>query len=243
MTPDEATAAVRGAITRVAPDVDITLVNPRPTFVHRVRLHQLVGGSNDAVVDYRAVLADCERALGRPDVASDVLEALMLDRGLRRRFDPAVEREHSVHCMLELTAPKAPAAERRPLHLALVIDRSRARGGDEGPPLVISSLWLRPAATIGESLAAAASKAIGDQPREDDALAGSGVLIPDDVVVQVLTQSRRDLIEKSFDSLEGARAATVHLYNAISPAWRPGRRSIRSGSRRGPRPREWWGGG
>jgi ribonuclease R len=32
------------------------------------------------------------RRLGRPDVAGDVLEALMLDRGLRRRFDPAVER-------------------------------------------------------------------------------------------------------------------------------------------------------
>jgi ribonuclease R len=32
------------------------------------------------------------RALGRPDVAADVLEALMLDRGLRRRFDPAVQR-------------------------------------------------------------------------------------------------------------------------------------------------------
>ncbi|MGH2917589.1 MAG: ribonuclease R family protein [Solirubrobacteraceae bacterium] len=32
------------------------------------------------------------RRIGRPDVASDVLEALMLDRGLRRRFDPAVER-------------------------------------------------------------------------------------------------------------------------------------------------------
>ena len=32
------------------------------------------------------------RRLGRPDVAADVLEALMLDRGLRRRFDPAVER-------------------------------------------------------------------------------------------------------------------------------------------------------
>jgi ribonuclease R len=31
--------------------------------------------------------------LGRPDVALDVLEALMLDRGLRRRFDPLVERE------------------------------------------------------------------------------------------------------------------------------------------------------
>ncbi len=33
------------------------------------------------------------RRLGRPDVAADVLEALMLDRGLRRRFDPPVERE------------------------------------------------------------------------------------------------------------------------------------------------------
>ena len=30
------------------------------------------------------------RRLGRPDTARDVLEALMLDRGLRRRFDPAV---------------------------------------------------------------------------------------------------------------------------------------------------------
>jgi 2-isopropylmalate synthase len=44
--------------------------------------------------------------------------------------------------------------------------------------------------------------------------------IPDDVTVQVLTQSRRDLIERSFESLEGAHSATVHLYNAVSPAWR-----------------------
>ena len=33
------------------------------------------------------------RRLGRPDVARDVLEGLMIDRGLRRRFDPLVERE------------------------------------------------------------------------------------------------------------------------------------------------------
>lgn len=44
--------------------------------------------------------------------------------------------------------------------------------------------------------------------------------IPDDVFVQVLTQSRRDLIETSFASLEGAKQAIVHLYNAVSPAWR-----------------------
>ncbi len=44
--------------------------------------------------------------------------------------------------------------------------------------------------------------------------------VPDDVTVQVLTQSRRDLIETSFASLEGSRRAIVHLYNAVSPAWR-----------------------
>jgi 2-isopropylmalate synthase len=44
--------------------------------------------------------------------------------------------------------------------------------------------------------------------------------IPDDVKVQVLTQSREDLIRTSFDSLRGAKQAIVHLYNAVSPAWR-----------------------
>ncbi|WP_068077597.1 2-isopropylmalate synthase [Novosphingobium lentum] len=44
--------------------------------------------------------------------------------------------------------------------------------------------------------------------------------IPADVLVQVLTQSREDLIKTSFESLEGARAAIVHLYNAVSPLWR-----------------------
>jgi len=44
--------------------------------------------------------------------------------------------------------------------------------------------------------------------------------IPDDVTIQVLTQSRRDLIETSFASLRGAPRAIVHLYNAVSPAWR-----------------------
>ncbi len=44
--------------------------------------------------------------------------------------------------------------------------------------------------------------------------------IPDDVFVQVLTQSREELIRTSFDSLRGAKQAIVHLYNAVSPAWR-----------------------
>ena len=44
--------------------------------------------------------------------------------------------------------------------------------------------------------------------------------VPEDVTIQVLTQSRRDLIETSFESLRGAPKAIVHLYNAVSPAWR-----------------------
>jgi NADH dehydrogenase len=37
--------------------VDVTLINPRPAFVERIRLHQLVAGNDDGVADYSAVLA------------------------------------------------------------------------------------------------------------------------------------------------------------------------------------------
>jgi 2-isopropylmalate synthase len=47
-----------------------------------------------------------------------------------------------------------------------------------------------------------------------------GGRVPQDVTIQVLTQARRDLIETSFASLEGAPTAIVHLYNAVSPIWR-----------------------
>lgn len=41
-------------------------------------------------------------------------------------------------------------------------------------------------------------------------------LIPDDVVIQVLTQSREALIERTFESIRGAKQAIVHLYNSTS---------------------------
>ena len=41
-------------------------------------------------------------------------------------------------------------------------------------------------------------------------------MIPDDVTIQVLTQSRAELIEKTFESLKGAKRAIVHLYNSTS---------------------------
>ncbi len=40
--------------------------------------------------------------------------------------------------------------------------------------------------------------------------------IPDDVTIQVLTQSREELIRRSFESIRGARRAIMHLYNSTS---------------------------
>jgi 2-isopropylmalate synthase len=44
--------------------------------------------------------------------------------------------------------------------------------------------------------------------------------IPDDVTISVLTQAREDLIERTVESLKGAKRATVHLYNATAPVFR-----------------------
>ncbi|BBZ30088.1 dehydrogenase [Mycolicibacterium madagascariense] len=48
---------------RVDPGVAVTLVNPRPAFVERIRLHQLLTGSDDARVDYAHVLSADVRLL------------------------------------------------------------------------------------------------------------------------------------------------------------------------------------
>ena len=44
--------------------------------------------------------------------------------------------------------------------------------------------------------------------------------IPEDVTIQVLTQARQPLIERTFESLIGAKRAIVHLYNAVAPVMR-----------------------
>ena len=45
-------------------------------------------------------------------------------------------------------------------------------------------------------------------------------LIPDDVTIQVLTQAREHIIKKTFESLDGAKQAIVHVYNSTSLAQR-----------------------
>ncbi|WP_433607242.1 2-isopropylmalate synthase [Dactylosporangium sp. CA-139114] len=45
-------------------------------------------------------------------------------------------------------------------------------------------------------------------------------LIPDDVTIQVITQARAELIERTFEAVRGAPRAVVHLYNSVSPVQR-----------------------
>ncbi|WP_336777043.1 2-isopropylmalate synthase [Pantoea sp. USHLN256] len=44
--------------------------------------------------------------------------------------------------------------------------------------------------------------------------------IPDDVAIQVLTQARSDLIDRTFEALRGAPKAIIHMYNATAPLFR-----------------------
>ena len=44
--------------------------------------------------------------------------------------------------------------------------------------------------------------------------------IPDDVTIQCLVQAREDLIEKTVESLLGAKKVVIHMYNSTSPAQR-----------------------
>lgn len=73
---------------RLNPDIAITLINPRPVFVERIRLHQLITGSDDAVVAYADILNPDIRLLidsvNRIDAATRTLE---LASGERVRYD------------------------------------------------------------------------------------------------------------------------------------------------------------
>jgi NADH:quinone reductase (non-electrogenic) len=58
---------------RMRADVEITLVNPRPAFVDRIRLHQFVAGTGDAEVDYDTLLGEGVRLVVDSAVRIDTL--------------------------------------------------------------------------------------------------------------------------------------------------------------------------
>ena len=50
--------SIPGSLRSCPPEADITLVNPRPKFVERIRLHTFVAGTRDATVDYGTLLGE-----------------------------------------------------------------------------------------------------------------------------------------------------------------------------------------
>jgi len=113
-------------------------VGPRPVVSRdrRVSVGDLIviraGSSRDGRGGGRATVL---RRIGRADVARDVIEGLMVDRGLRRRFDPAVEHEARDVSAASLDGGDASgwSAERRDLRLlpTFTVDPTTARDFDD----------------------------------------------------------------------------------------------------------------
>ncbi|GAA3668312.1 FAD-dependent oxidoreductase [Nonomuraea antimicrobica] len=73
---------------RMRADVDITLVNPRPEFVERVRLHQFVAGTGQATVDYGTLLGEGVRlAVDSAAVIDTVARTVLLASGRSLDYD------------------------------------------------------------------------------------------------------------------------------------------------------------
>ncbi|HEY8582073.1 MAG TPA: RNB domain-containing ribonuclease, partial [Capillimicrobium sp.] len=81
------------------------------------------------------------RVLGRPDNARAVLEGLMLDRGLARRFDPAVERHAKAARDAGGLAPDAPRRDLRDL-TTFTIDPVTAKDFDDAISAEGSRVWV-----------------------------------------------------------------------------------------------------
>ncbi|MFF3013675.1 NAD(P)/FAD-dependent oxidoreductase [Streptomyces sp. NPDC057939] len=87
-------------------DVKVTLVNPRPTFVHRIRLHQLVGGTDTAVVAYEGLLAERVRL-----VVDTVTRIDADDRGLVLAGGGTLTYDYLIHAVGSGSAdPTVPGA-------------------------------------------------------------------------------------------------------------------------------------
>jgi len=73
---------------RLRADVDITLVNPRPMFVERIRLHQLVAGTHTATVDYGTLLGEgIQLAVGAAEHINTAERTVELSSGVILDYD------------------------------------------------------------------------------------------------------------------------------------------------------------
>ncbi|MFC9326052.1 NAD(P)/FAD-dependent oxidoreductase [Kitasatospora sp. NPDC057015] len=104
-------------------DVTVTLINPRPDFVHRIRLHQLVGGTDSAVVDYREVLAEGVRL-----VVDTVTTIDAAGRAVTRASGGTLDYDYLVYAVGSGSAdPGVPGAAEHAYPIATLEDAQRLR--------------------------------------------------------------------------------------------------------------------
>ncbi|HEX6684278.1 MAG TPA: FAD-dependent oxidoreductase [Candidatus Limnocylindrales bacterium] len=111
-------------------DVTVTLINPRPSFVERVRLHQLVGGSHEAVVDYRKVLGAGVRLV--VDTATRIDAA---GRGVTLAAGGTVGYDYLIYAVGSDSAdPRVPGAAEFAYPIATFEDAQRLRAVVDAAP-------------------------------------------------------------------------------------------------------------
>ncbi|MCX5376639.1 NAD(P)/FAD-dependent oxidoreductase [Streptomyces sp. NBC_00091] len=102
-------------------DVTVTVINPRASFVHRIRLHQLVGGSDSAVVEYRDVLAEGVRL-----VVDTVARIDAAGRGVELASGGTVGYDYLVYAVGSGSAdPRVPGAAEYAFPLATLEEAQR----------------------------------------------------------------------------------------------------------------------
>ncbi|RSN71828.1 NAD(P)/FAD-dependent oxidoreductase [Actinomadura sp. WAC 06369] len=138
------------AADRLTQRADVTLVNPRPRFVERVRLHRLAAGTGDAVADFGDVLADGVRLVVGTAAAIDA------DRCRVVLADGAVlEYDYLVYAVGSGAAPGVPGAAGFAYPVASLEEAGRLRdavaGADSATVVGGGPLGIETAAELAET--------------------------------------------------------------------------------------------
>lgn len=111
-------------------DVSVTLVNPRDRFVERIRLHQLVGGSDDAVMPFDELLAgDVKLVVDTATAIDAARRRVTLEKGQPLSYDYLVYAAGSSSASLEV-----PGAAEVALPISTLEEAERVRGVLAGTP-------------------------------------------------------------------------------------------------------------
>lgn len=166
-------------------NVTVTLINPRPNFVERIRLHQVVGGSHDAVVDYREVLGERIRL-----VVDSVTRIEAADRRVALASGATVGYEYLIYAVGSGSAdPRVPGAAEFAYPIASLEEAQRLR------PLVDAA-----SATAGLTVVGAGPTGI--ETAAELAEAGRAVtLVCGDVLGPYLHSRGRRAVAKRLDKL------------------------------------------